>query len=90
MNHLEAISRPLSSRNKQALKSAIHKAAVKCSAGSWNDLRDRSSCRPHSQLKEIFRNCPRQSHGTASNSEAGFYSAVHKAASLTVPSRSMI
>ena len=51
--------------------SAIHKAAVQCSAGGWNDLRDHFSHPPHSRLKEIFRNCPRQSHGMAGNREAG-------------------
>ena len=32
---------------------SIHKAAIQCSAGDWNNLRDCSSCQPHSWLKRF-------------------------------------
>ena len=53
------------------VNSAIHKAAGRCSASSWND--PQGSFQPPAPFTAYgsFRNCTRQNHGTVGNREAG-------------------
>ena len=77
-------------RTSYVINSAIHKAVIQHSAGSWNDLRDHSSCRPHSCLKRFSGIVPGKVMEQPGTMRLAAYSTIHKAAGFTVPSNSMI